>query len=47
MDSYQGIGNLLARYSQVVDAGDFDGVGAHLAHCTLSSGAWPGVAAAS
>ena len=49
MDSFHAIGNLLARYSQLVDAGDFEGVGAHLAHCTLSSGAtgreWAGAAA--
>jgi len=30
VDSYHAIGNLLARYTQLVDAGDFEGVGAHL-----------------
>ena len=49
MDSYHAISNILARYTQLVDAGDFEGVGAHLAHCTLSSGAtgreWSGAEA--
>ena len=49
MDSYHAIANVLARYTQLVDAGDFEGVGEHLAHCTLSSGAtgrqWTGSAA--
>lgn len=51
MDSYHAISDVLARYTQLVDAGDFEGVGAHLAHCTLSSGAtgrqWSGAAAIS
>jgi 3-phenylpropionate/cinnamic acid dioxygenase small subunit len=49
VDSYHAIANVLARYTHLVDAGDFEGVGAHLAHCTLSSGAtgreWTGSSA--
>jgi 3-phenylpropionate/cinnamic acid dioxygenase small subunit len=36
---YVAIANLVARYAELLDAGDFAGVGALLAHCRLSSAA--------
>jgi 3-phenylpropionate/cinnamic acid dioxygenase small subunit len=37
MHAYVAVANLIARYAELLDAGDFDGVGALLAHCRLSS----------